>query len=253
MGLKVRGVSFAYKKKEVLNDISFDVKSGELLGLVGPNGAGKTTLLKCINKILTPKCGDIYVNEQRADCLNERELAHYLSYVPQSTHSNFPISVLDTVMMGRFPYLSFKVTQKDKTMVFELLDQMGLTDMAFQQINRLSGGERQRVFIARAIAQEPQVILLDEPTSNLDMNHQLEMLKLLRKIIQKNKIAGVITIHDLNLASMFCDKILMLKDKQIYVYGAPQEVIDEATIKAVYDVNTEVYQREGKKHVILLE
>ncbi len=253
MGLKVSGVHFAYKDKEVLRDISFEVKPGELLGLLGPNGVGKTTLLKCINKIHAPKSGDIFVNGYRIDTLSERMIAHHLSYVPQSAHSNFPITVLDTVMMGRYPFLNFKVTQKDKTIVFNLLERMGLTDMAFRQINRLSGGERQRVFIARAIAQEPKVILLDEPTSNLDMSHQLETLKLLRKTIQENKIAAVMTIHDLNLASMFCDKGLMLKDKKVYAYGTCQDVINEVNIKAVYGVNTEVYQKKKKKHVMLLE
>jgi len=251
MGLEVNALNFAYTDKQVLDNISFEVKPGELLGLLGPNGVGKTTLLKCINKIHVPQAGEIIVEGQRIDHLSEKSLAHHLSYVPQSTHSNFPVTVIDMVMIGRLPFMNFKVARKDKQVVFALLDEMGLVEMAFNPINRLSGGERQRVFIARAIAQEPKVILLDEPTSNLDMKHQLEILKLLKRTIVEKNIAAVMTVHDLNLAGLFCDKVLMLKDQKVHAYGPSCEVLTEENIEIVYGVKTEVHERQGKHHVLL--
>lgn len=253
MGLEVKKLCFSYTEKDVLKDISFVVKPGQLLGLLGPNGVGKTTLLKCINKIISPKTGEIMVDGERIDHLSEAKLAHHLSYVPQSTHSNFPVTVVDMVMIGRLPFIKFKVGSKDKDVVFKLLEEMGLTEMAFNPINRLSGGERQRVFIARAIAQEPKVILLDEPTSNLDMKHQVDILKLLKRKVQENNIAAVMTVHDLNLAGMFCDQVLMLKDQQTYAYGRCSDVITEANIRMVYGVKTEVHEKMGKQHVLLID
>lgn len=253
MGLKVNNLNFSYAEKDILKDISLEVKPGEILGLLGPNGVGKTTLLKCINKILAPTSGEIFINSKRIDHLSEKNLAHHLSYVPQSTHSNFPVTVVDMIMIGRLPFMNFKVGKKDKDVVFGLLDEMGLSDMAFDPINRLSGGERQRVFIARAIAQEPRVILLDEPTSNLDMKHQVEILKLLKRTVTENQISAVMTVHDLTLAGMFCDKVVMLKDQSIYARGYCHEVITEANIEAVYGVKTEIHERHGKPHVLLID
>lgn len=253
MGLEVKNLYFSYAEKEILKDISFSVKPGELLGLLGPNGVGKTTLLKCINKIHTPSSGEIIVEGKRIDKLSGASLAHHLSYVPQDTNSNFPVSVVDMVMIGRLPFINFKLAENDKAVVFKLLEEMGLGHMAFSSINRLSGGERQRVFIARAIAQEPKVILLDEPTSNLDMKHQIEILKLLKRTIVENQIAAVMTIHDLNLAAMFCDKALMLKDQGVHAYGRCKDIITESNIDLVYGVKTEVYQKEGKQHVLLID
>jgi iron complex transport system ATP-binding protein len=251
MALKVNSLSFSYDSKEILRDISFEVKPGELLGLLGPNGVGKTTLLKCINKIHEPSQGEIYIGEKRIDALNDRSLAHHLSYVPQNTHSSFPISVIDMVMLGRLPFIDFTLKKKDRDVIFNLLDEIDLSGIAFDGVNQLSGGQRQRVFIARALAQEPRVMLLDEPTSALDMRHQLDILRLLKKKIKEKNICAVMTVHDLNLAGIFCDRVVLLKDKQIYAAGPTEKVITSENIQAVYGVNTEVHVRNDKHHVLL--
>ncbi|MEW9094785.1 MAG: ABC transporter ATP-binding protein [Clostridiaceae bacterium] len=253
MSLKVSGLSFGYKEKLILNNINFEAKKGELLSLLGPNGTGKTTLLKCINKINVPQEGIVTIDEKNIDELSPKELSHHLSYVPQSTHSMFPISVIDTVFMGRLPFIKFKVSSKDKEIVFNILERLNLNKLAFKSINQLSGGERQRVLIARAIAQEPEVLLLDEPTSSLDMKNQLETLSLIREIIKEKKLIAIMSIHDLNLATMFSDKFLMLKDSSAFVYGSSAKVITKENIKAVYGVDTVVNNFEDSKHVFLLK
>ncbi|WP_315121790.1 ABC transporter ATP-binding protein [uncultured Clostridium sp.] len=253
MSLKVSGLSFGYKEKLILNNINFEVKKGELLSLLGPNGTGKTTLLKCINRINVPQKGIVTIDEKNIDELSPKELSHHLSYVPQSTHSMFPISVIDTVLMGRLPFIKFKVSSKDKEIVFNILERLNLNKLAFKSINQLSGGERQRVLIARAIAQEPQILLLDEPTSSLDMKNQLETLSLIKEIIKEKKLIAIMSIHDLNLATMFSDEFLMLKDSSAFVYGSSSKVITKENIKAVYGVDTIVNNFEDNKHVFLLK
>lgn len=253
MSLKVNNLSFRYKNNLVLEGINFEVEKGELVSLLGPNGTGKTTLLKCINKINIPEKGSVLVENKEIANLTAKELACYLSYVPQSTHSTFPISVIDTVLMGRLPFMKFKVSPKDKKIVFDILEMMNLNKLAFKSVNQLSGGERQRVFIARAIAQEPQILLLDEPTSSLDMKNQLETLNLIKKVIKEKKLAALMSIHDLNIAAMFSDKNLMLKDSRVFAYGSCAEVITKENIKAVYGVDTIVNNFEGRRHVVLLK
>ncbi len=253
MSLTVKNIDFCYADKAVLQDISFDVKSGELLALVGPNGAGKTTLLKCINRILKVKSGQIFVDNKNIYNLKGRALGRYFSYVPQDTNSNFPITVIDMIMIGRLPFINFKLNKTDKQKVFSVLEELDLVKFAFKQISSLSGGERQRVFIARALAQEPRVILLDEPTSNLDMKHQLEILRIVKNIIREKAISGVMTVHDLNLAAMFCDKVVMLKDEKIYAYGKVADVITTENINAVYGVTTEVKKMNDRHHVLLID
>lgn len=240
MTLSVKNLSFSYQEKDVLKDVSFEMKRGEILGLIGPNGVGKSTLLKCINKINTPDTGEIYLYGNRIDNLKEKELSRLFSYVPQSTGSKFPVKVIDMVMMGRMPYIDFRISKDNKEKVYSLLDRMELSDIAFKSIDRLSGGERQRVYVARAIAQNTDFILLDEPTSNLDLKHQIGIMNLLSSIVEENNISAIVTLHDLNLASMYCDKILMLKDKKVFAYGRPEQVISEENIYQVYGVESKI-------------
>ena len=253
MSLKITDLSFGYRKeRKILDKISLTVAQGEVLGILGPNGTGKTTFIKCINRILTPESGSIMYDGLDLLRLRPQEIAKIIAYVPQYSGSFFDMAVIDAVMMGRLPYAKRSYAKKDEEIVFAVLQKMGLEDFIFRNIKELSGGERQRVFIARAMAQQPKIIILDEPTSALDLHNQLFILHMITALAKQHNITIIMTIHDLNLASMFCDKILMLKDKRIFAYGAAQQVLYEKNIDNMYDVRTCVTTEDGYKHVRLL-
>lgn len=252
--LEIKNISFGYKKNiPVLENISLSVASGEILGILGPNGTGKTTFIKCINNILKPDCGGVLFNGKNISNMKQQEIAKIIAYVPQYVSSFFNVNVIDTVMMGRLPYADRKYSDEDESIVFEILRKMNLEKFAFRNIKEMSGGERQRVFIARAMAQQPKVIILDEPTSSLDLHNQLFILHIVAELAAVNNIAIIMTIHDLNLASMFCDKILMLKDKHIFALGTAQEVLTEDNVKEIYGVETKITIEDGYKHIRLLK
>jgi len=251
--LNVDKLSFSYDEKLILSEISFSLQGGEILSLLGPNGTGKTTLLKCINRILRIKSGDVRVEEDSILQMSLQELSKKIAYVPQYTNAVFPISVVDTVLMGRTPYACNKYSKKDHDIVFDIIKKMELEKFAFRYINEMSGGERQRVFIARALAQAPKIIILDEPTSSLDLKSQLFILEIISDLAKKNNLSVLMTIHDLNLAAMFSDKIIMLKDAKIFSYGKANAVLTKENIRIMYGVETCVSTEAGYKHVRLLK
>jgi len=250
MKLEIRGVGFSYDSRPVLEDVTMSVDKGNVVSLVGPNGSGKTTLLKCINKILKPNKGVVLVEERDVREMKLKELAKLIGYVPQTSTNSFPSTVFDTVLLGRRPYVNWSVSSKDREIVARTLTLMGIEDLALRHLNELSGGERQKVIIARALAQEPQVILLDEPTSNLDIKHQLEVLGIIRSVVEEKEIAAVIAIHDLNLASRFSDKIILLHKGRIYDVGEPAKVLTQENIKTVYGVDVEIYNDSGIPYIV---
>ena len=252
MKLEIEGVQFSYKSTPVLNNISLNVGEGTVLSLVGPNGSGKTTLLKCMNRILNPKKGTIFLEGKDISKLKAKELARFLGYIPQNAHNSFPLTVFDTVLLGRIPHLNFKISDQDKETVFAVLTLMGLEDIAFRTFNELSGGERQKVLVARALCQEPEVLLLDEPTSNLDLRHQLEVLSIIVNLVKGRGISAVMAIHDLNLASRFSDNLVMLKDGMIYAIGEVREILNSKNIREVYGVDTTINNDSGRPYVIPL-
>jgi len=182
MKLKIKNISFSYDSVDALKNISFEAEEGEILGIIGPNGSGKTTLLKCINRVLKPKEGVVMLDDMDLSVLNQREIAQKIGVVPQQSFSQFPFTVFDIVLMGRYPYITRFGGEKkeDFDMVEECLNLCGISHLAERLIIEISGGEYQRVIIARALAQNPKVLLLDEPTLHLDINHQIELLELLK-------------------------------------------------------------------------
>jgi len=187
--LKIQGLNFRYNDRLVLEDINLEVEEGEILTLLGPNGSGKTTLLRCIVRILNPERGCIFINEKQISKMKREQLAKRIGYVPQSESSSFPVTVFDTVLMGRKPYLSWNPTFKDFRIVSEVLHLLGLEEFTLRDLNELSGGEKQKVLIARTIAQGPEIMLLDEPTSSLDLKHQLEVLEVVRSLAKEKGIS----------------------------------------------------------------
>ncbi|MDR1576947.1 MAG: ABC transporter ATP-binding protein [Deltaproteobacteria bacterium] len=252
--LEINNIYFSYKTgKSILNDISFNVQSGEILGIVGSNGTGKTTLLKNLCKLLAPQMGRIIFDGQDITRLSIANTAQIIAYAPQRANDYFSMNVIDCVMMGRLPYSQRSYSQKDKDIVFSMIEKTNLQELAFRDIKELSGGERQLVFIARALAQQPKIIILDEPTSSLDIKNQLFILHIISNLAKEENYSIIITLHDLNLASLFCDKILMLKNNRIFAYGDTCDILTEENIYIMYGVKTKITEIDGYKHICLLK
>ncbi len=234
--INVSSVSFRYVDQWVLRDISFDVTKGEFLGVIGPNGSGKTTLLKSLNRILVPQEGDVLVGGVNVKEIKRRELARVVGMVPQEAPMVFPFTVLELVLMGRAPYLkglSFE-GEKDCEIARRAMEMTDTLQFSKRVVGALSGGEKQRVLIARAIAQEPDVMLLDEPTSFLDIKHQIEIYDLIKGLSLGNGLTIVGVSHDINMAAQYCDRIILLSNGRVYKVGTPEEVITWENIEGVY-------------------
>ena len=251
MIIEVQEVDFAYNKAPVLQDISFNLEEGEFLGIVGPNGSGKSTLLRNLDGILTPKKGAVYIDSRDQKEMSRLDIAKLIGYVPQKEGDMFPITVFETVLMGRKPHIKWMETKEDKAIVARMLEKLGLGPFAMRDINQLSGGERQKVYIARALVQQPKILLLDEPTANLDLKHQIEVLDLLLET-KKKGVAIIIAIHDLNLALRYCDKFMILHQGKVFASGG-EEVINKKNIETVYGVKVEVLEKAGQKFIIPFE
>jgi len=248
--LKVKDVEFSYASVPVLNGICIELAESEMLGVVGPNGAGKSTLIRCIDRILAPQKGSILLDERDIKEMRLMELAQKMGYIPQSTSQIFPATVFDTVLMGRRPHLGWRSSEKDTEMVLDMLQMLNIEEFAMRDINELSGGQQQKVFIARALTQEPDVLLLDEPTSNLDIRHQLEVMDIIKNIVREKQLSAIMAIHDLNLASRYSDRIIMMNSGEIFSAGDPVSVLTPDNIKWVYGVEAEVNNNNGRPYIV---
>jgi iron complex transport system ATP-binding protein len=250
--LEVKDVTFSYAQEPTLENVSIEVVETEVLGVLGPNGAGKSTLLKCIDRILTPQKGRILLDGKDIQTMSRMDLAKKVGYIPQSASHVFSATVFDTVLMGRRPHLGWRSSEKDTEVVLETLHLLHIEDFAMRDINELSGGQLQKVFIARALTQEPDLLLLDEPTSNLDVRHQLEVMHTIKSIVRKKGISAIMAIHDLNLAARYADTIVMMNGGSISSVGNPTSVLTQENIKQVYGVEAEVNHKNGKLFVVPL-
>ena len=248
MKLEVHQLCFSYDKREVVRNVSFTANAGEMTAILGVNGVGKSTLLKCINRIHRPRSGEILLDGENAVSLSRRELARRVAYVAQSCEFA-DSTVFDAVLLGRLPFVRWDITDSDLAIAREALDTMGLTSFAMRNVQQLSGGERQRVALARALAQQSPVLLLDEPTSSLDLNRQLESLSAIREIVRKKQLTAIVTIHDLNLALRFADRFLLLKEGEPYGFGGA-ELITPESLLAVYGVRAAVLTHNGQKVIV---
>lgn len=248
--LTVQELFFRYKNITVLKDVGIELNKGEILSIVGPNGAGKTTLLKSIARIVKPDKGTILIDGKNISRMNRLDLAKCISYVPQASPSRFPTSVFDAVLMGRRPYIVWKPSKKDLKLVADLLKSMDLEKVALRDFDQLSGGQKQKVLLARAFAQDTDYMLLDEPTSNLDLKHQMEVMEMISGMVKRKGMAAMLAMHDLNLASRFSDTIMMLNSGTVFCTGEPSQVITVENIKSVYGVKARVNRNSGHPYIL---
>jgi iron complex transport system ATP-binding protein len=232
MTLSVEDLTFFYRNREVLNEIAFSIGRCEIVAILGPNGVGKTTLLKCLNRILQPRDGVVYLDGQDIFRLEGREIARNIGYVPQRIETG-RLTAFDAVLLGRKPHIGWDLTEKDLMMVDAVFRRLAMDHLRLAYIDEMSGGELQKVAIARALVQEPKILLLDEPTSNLDLKNQVAILSTIARIVREHGISAVMTMHDLNHAIRYADRFIFLKNGRIYEHGGP-ETITPRTIEEVY-------------------
>jgi iron complex transport system ATP-binding protein len=234
--LEIKNLTCGYDSKFILQDINFKISARELIGIIGPNGSGKTTLLRAITKVIRPKKGEILLEKENIEKFSFKELAKKIAVVSQNSVANF-MAVEEFVLLGRIPHrkkLQFLETKVDERIAQEAMALTGTLQLKERFIGDLSGGERQLVVIARALAQEPRLLLLDEPTSHLDIAHQVKILDLIKRLNKENGITVIIVLHDLNLASQYCDRLILFNNGFIYKAGPPQKVLTYEIIEEVY-------------------
>lgn len=250
MILTVNDLSFHYPGHEVLNDIGFEVGKGECLAILGTNGAGKSTLLKCLNRINPIKKGSVTIGDTELRNFGRTDLAKRIGYVSQSTQFTSS-TVFDAVLLGRKPYIKWDVTQQDLDIVESVLHSLHLTEFSMRYVDELSGGEVQKVSIARALAQQPDILMFDEPTSNLDLKNQLEVIQIIKEIVSEKQISAIVTMHDLNLALRFADKYMMIRSGRVFAAGG-SEIMTTENIAKVYSVDVSIEYFNQKPVIIPL-
>ena len=249
MKLEIKNLSFSYSKKETIKNISFTANSGDIVAILGINGVGKSTLLKCINKIHKPKTGEILIDGKDVFKMRTNEIAKNISYVAQ--YEQFiEGTVFENILLGRKPYIKWDLSKEDIDIVNNVIDEVNLKELQDRNIDKLSGGERQKVAIARALAQSTPVIMFDEPTSNLDIKNQIEVLNEIKEITIKNNCISLISIHDINLAMRYANKFLLLKNGEVYKFGC-EDIITKENLKDIYGVDSEIVIKNGHKIIVV--
>jgi iron complex transport system ATP-binding protein len=253
MILNIENVRFRYRAFPVLNGIELKINEHEIVSILGPNGVGKTTLLKCINTILKPYMGSVFIQEENVMELSKIKIAQKVGYVAQKNEAS-RTTVFDAVMLGRYPYIKWDITDQDLRIVNSIIHTLHLDDLALRFIDELSGGELQKVCTARALVQEPDILLLDEPTSNLDLKNQIEILELVDKVVAEHNVAAIMTMHDVNMALRYSDKLVLMKDGKVFSYckknditaNMIEQIYGVAVVIEHYDSIPIVIPREGK-------
>ena len=252
MKFEIVDLCFEYGKTEVLHNINVLLDDVGVCCLLGPNGSGKSTLIKCIMQFYHSR-GGIFYNNMPVDGMKQEELATLFAYVPQDCKTSFSVTVFDLILLGRMPYMGWKPSEEDYDIVSQNITLFGLERFALKYLNQLSGGERQKVMIAAAICQNPQVLLLDEPTSSLDIKHQIEVMRHVKYISEHQNTTVIVAMHDLNLASQYSTHVVMLKNGCVFAQGVPKEVLTQKNIEQVYGIHAEIYQYGNVQHIVPTE
>ncbi|MBQ8644558.1 MAG: ABC transporter ATP-binding protein [Candidatus Methanomethylophilaceae archaeon] len=253
MKIEFEDMCFSYNRNEpVLHNINMILDEPGLVCIIGPNGVGKSTLVKCINKLLTPTSGKAELDGVPVKDHTLKELSRCIAFVPATSNDDFSMNVIDTVLMGRHPFQKVGSEKEDMHIVYEILRSLNITHLAMRKYNELSAGQQKKVSIARGLAKEPKVLLLDEPTANLDIRHQVKVIEMLHDMAHEREMTVLMISHDLNVASRYADRVIVMSTPGvIYRMGTPNEVITEETIRYVYGMNCEVVMSHGRPHIIL--
>ncbi|MGI6471540.1 MAG: ABC transporter ATP-binding protein [Candidatus Methanomethylophilaceae archaeon] len=253
--LRTKDLSYSYKEKPVLENINFDLVQGEILGIIGPNGCGKTTLLGNLNKNLRPKGGCVMIHDTDLEDLKKKEIAREIAVIPQTNEIKFSFTVREIVSMGRMPFQeAFQGDSYDDIAIIDdAIEKAGISNMAERYINTMSGGERQKVIIARALAQTPKILLMDEPTLHLDISAQFDILDLIHALSKEEGLTVVIVSHDLSMAARYCDRIMMIHNHKIHDMGKTEDVLTSENMRTVFNVEAELTKdpKTGKNMVLM--
>lgn len=244
--IELENISKNYGEKTIVSDIQLPIKTGTLTAFIGPNGAGKSTLLGMMSRLIKQDVGEIYIDGQGVRAWKSKELAKKLAILKQSNGTNLKITVRELVAFGRFPYNKGKLTEDDQVKITDALEKLGLVELADQAIATLSGGQLQRAYIVMVLAQDTEYILLDEPLNNLDMNYAVQMMQILRKLVDDYGKTIVIVLHDINFAASYADEIVAMKDGQLFAAGPMESIINSDVLNRLYDMNMKICQIDGK-------
>ncbi|GEB33673.1 MULTISPECIES: ABC transporter ATP-binding protein [Brevibacillus] len=245
--IEVRNVSKQYGNKNVVENVSVKIAKGKITSFIGPNGAGKSTLLSMISRLLTKDQGEVLIEGQEIGQYKSNELAKKISILKQSNHITVRLTIRELVSFGRFPYSQGNLTKEDWKYVDEAIRYLELADIQHKYLDQLSGGQRQRAYIAMVVAQNTEYVLLDEPLNNLDMKHSVQIMKVLRRLVDEMGKTVVIVIHDINFASVYSDYIVALKDGKVVKEGSTDEIIQPQTLKDVYDMDIHIEDIDENK------
>lgn len=240
--IQVRELTKLYGKKTVVENVSVNIQRGQITSFIGPNGAGKSTLLSMVSRLLDADTGEVLIDSTNTKKLKSNEFSKRVSILKQSNFMNVRLTIRELVSFGRFPYSKGRLNDEDEKMVDQSIDYMDLKEMENSYLDELSGGQRQRAFIAMVIAQDTDYILLDEPLNNLDMKHSVQIMKILRRLVDDLGKTVVIVLHDINFASVYSDRIVALKNGRVVKDGTTEEIIQSAALKEIYDMDIPIQQ-----------
>ncbi|MDO5862508.1 MAG: ABC transporter ATP-binding protein [Thermoplasmata archaeon] len=250
MTIRAEDLGVRYGDHRVWEGINLEIGGPGLVAVLGPNGVGKSTFMYTINRLLEPTEGRVTLDGRDVRDMDYREIARSIAYVPQSSNETFSMPVMDTILMGRYPRSGYATTDEDLRIAAECMGRLGITDLAMRSFDELSAGQHQKVMIARGLAQEPEILMLDEPTSNLDIYHQIYVMKMLRDIARERGITVLTICHDLNVASRFADRVILFSEGRVHSDGTAADVITEGSIRDVYGVDAQVLEVDGRPYVI---
>ena len=255
MKVEIKDLHFTYpnSSKEILKGVDLVIDQPGLICVLGPNGVGKSTMVYCINKLQTATSGEVLIDGRNVNDISFKEMAKFLSFVPHNEDDTFSMSVMETVLLGRFPFKGETDAKTDMRIAAENIKLLGIEDLAMQGFDNLSAGQHQKVMIARGLTQEPQILICDEPTANLDVRYQMIVMRLLRDLARTKKITIIVICHDLNVTAQYADRVVMVYGGKVMADGTPEETLTADNIRALFNVESEISDLQGRPHIALLD